>query len=778
MKIETKLTLNNIRKNKKRAIFTTISIILCTFLIFTAMLVISSIRNGIDEALTSNDNDYYFALRNLDIEDFNKIKDKEYIDKIYIQSSEDKELTEYKEQDMDIIKYSDKLNIYLKFTNINRTCRYCNDIITTLNLTYDDVIENCDINEELLNVHGIMDISIVTLYGEDVTISAGVNLSYIIDVLILLILIIFSVLFIIILYNAFLITVNERRQEYAILNSIGATKGQITKMIFKETTIVGIIGILIGGLLSILGTDIILKTMNNILVDTIYNFEISIKIQYLVLLILIVILNIYISAIIPSIEASNTSVIQGIKNNKHIKSKKKRGVIESILPVEGRIALKNLKRNKSKYRIITLLLVICMTSYIVVETYIEYEERSSNLIDYYDVDAEIQIDSNVNFNYETILDNYSKETGDNIEYIKYKSMVLDFLIEPQESILYKDNYTLEDGMILEDGNVRTSILIIGLEEKVYNNYIEKLNANYGDYILYNNSTYITENEYDNGIIHNFNKVFNENYNDLRFSIIDIIYNSINNEMRTILKYNIVCNDVFPRNIAYTNNYLEFFKEHSLNGAVTMYIDINTYNKIENKIQDYIQLNKENLTPDFKTIEDSMNFIHIKIKCENILSFSKYIDNIMEKQNVDLEIKYYTLENQENIIYVSVLEFLLKLVIGTIIIIGTASSINILNASLNERKKEFETLNIIGTTKKNINKILIYECVFVFIKALVISLIISIPIIYKIIEYMKNIIVLQETLIPYTNIVIFILALFIVSLVVTINSGKTIKKKIK
>ena len=269
-------------------------------------------------------------------------EDKDYIETIYLQNGESEELYEIKDKNVTFSNGINDINVYLKFTNINRTCRYCNDIITTLNLTYDDVIENCDINEKLLNVHGIMDISIVTLYGEDVTISAGVNLSYIIDILILLILIIFSVLFIIILYNAFLITVNERRQEYAILNSIGATKGQITTMIFKETTIVGIIGILIGGLLSILGTDIILKIINNILVDTIYNFEISIKIQYLVLLILIVILNIYISAIIPSIEASNTSVIQGIKNNKHIKSKKKRGVIESILPVEGRIALKNL----------------------------------------------------------------------------------------------------------------------------------------------------------------------------------------------------------------------------------------------------------------------------------------------------------------------------------------------------------------------------------------------------------------------------------------------------
>ncbi len=109
MKIETKLTLNNIRKNPKRTIFTSISIILCTFLIFTVMLIISSIRNGIDEALTSDGNDYYFAIKNLSIDDFNKIKDKEYIDTIYIQN----ETVNYSR------KRSDKMGI-LKVENVTK----------------------------------------------------------------------------------------------------------------------------------------------------------------------------------------------------------------------------------------------------------------------------------------------------------------------------------------------------------------------------------------------------------------------------------------------------------------------------------------------------------------------------------------------------------------------------------------------------------------------------------------------------------------------------------
>ena len=197
--------------------------------------------------------------------------------------------------------------------------------------------------------------------------------------------------------------------------------------------------------------------------------------------------------------------------------------------------------------------------------------------------------------------------------------------------------------------------------------------------------------------------------------------------------------------------------------------------IKENIQNYIDSNEINSYSIFNSDINDVNKC-VKVRCGNIISFANYMDKIIEDQNLDIHMAYYTLGNKTNIIYVNILEFLLKLVIGTIVIIGLASSINILNASLNERKYEFEMLNSIGATNRNINKMLIYECIIIFLKALIISLIISIPIIYKIIEYMKNIIVLQETLIPYTNIVIFILALFIVSLVVTITTGKSIKSK--
>ena len=416
-----------------------------------------------------------------------------------------------------------------------------------------------------------------------------------------------------------------------------------------------------------------------------------------------------------------------------------------------------------------------MTSYIVVETYIKYEEKTSDLIDTFDVDAEIRFDSKLDIDYKTILENYTKETGDNIDYIEDEVHYLPVIAEPPEAILY--------GFLpreIGDETIQYEYVnIFVLDNETYNGYLNNLGEKNADCIIYNSVAEGITAPTDNSYIYKFHQVFDENY-DLNLKIIDLFENDIyteTNEVITEFVYKVMDHESLSGKIVYTDEYLDFFKETYGSSILSIFINEDKYSSIKENIQNYIDSNEINSYSIFNSDINDVNKC-VKVRCGNIISFANYMDKIIEDQNLDIHMAYYTLGNKTNIIYVNILEFLLKLVIGTIVIIGLASSINILNASLNERKYEFEMLNSIGATNRNINKMLIYECIIIFLKALIISLIISIPIIYKIIEYMKNIIVLQETLIPYTNIVIFILALFIVSLVVTINSGKTIKKKIK
>lgn len=759
METELKLTLNNLKSNIKRTLFTIISIMLCSILIFTTTILVSSIKNGIIEISEKEKNDYHVILKDLSNKDFEKIKNKEYIEKIYIQKINDTELTEVDKNY--VMKDNEKnLNIYIRYKNVKDVCKYSNDILQTLNISTDE-IENsknkCEFNQKLLTIYGIIDVEIETENYIPKCI-ARINYSYAIELMIIIIFAAISILFIIILYNAFLITINERKKEYAVLNSIGGTEGQILKMILFEGIIMGAIGIFIGGIISIFSSNVILKLLNNILKNTGYNFRLILNIRYIILSLGIIIFNIFISSIIPSIKASTTSIIQGIRNNKQIKHRKNT-IIERILPIEGKVAIKNVKRNKNKYSIIIMLLVICMLSYITINTYIQYEKESAKLINEYDSDAKLSIDSTQNINYKKILKDYENNTGDKIEYTEYKLTGINVLVEPKQALL-TDNVTTYN-----DGKQSMHMVIVGLDDETYNNYIKKLNAQYGDYIIYNKATEILEGR----------DLVYTNYDVLKTGInFDLnLISVLNDEENEVNQYKKINNGKLNGNYIITNENIKGFKELQFKYlAPIIFTNMENYNNIQKINFDYN--NTEGYEVENWIVSD-LDEILIKVKCKNIMNFSSYIDNIVKKQNIGIDAEYYSLENQEKIIYIEIVQLILNIIVISIIIIGIISTINIINASICERKQEFIVLNIVGATEENINKILMFECIYMFLKALMITIVLSIPIIYVIIKYMQNIIIENKLLIPFGKITLFIIGLFIISLIIFMYATNFIKK---
>lgn len=759
MKTELKLTLNNLKSNIKRTLFTIISIMLCSILIFTTTILVSSIKNGIIESSEKEKNDYHVILKDLSNKDFEKIKNKEYIKKIYIQKTNDTELTEV-DKNYDMKDNEKNFNIYVKYKNARDVCKYSNDILQTLNISTDE-LENsknkCEFNQKLLTIYGIIDVEIETENYMPKCI-ARINYSYAIELMIIIIFTAISIFFIIILYNAFLITINERKKEYAVLNSIGGTEGQILKMILFEGIIMGTIGIFIGGIISIFSSNLILELLNNILKNTGYNFRFILNIRYVILSLGIIIFNIFISSIIPSIKASTTSVIQGIRNNKQIKHRKNT-IIERILPIEGRVAIKNVKRNKNKYSIIIMLLVICMLSYITINTYIQYEKESAKLINEYDSDAKLSIDSTQNINYKKILKDYENNTGDKIEYTEYKLTGINVLVEPKQALLTNNVTTYNDG------KQSMHMVIVGLDDETYNNYIKKLNAQYGDYIIYNKATEILEGR----------DLVYTNYDVLKTGInFDLnLISVLNDEENEVNQYKKINNGKLNGNYIITNENIKGFKELQFKYfAPIIFTNMENYNNIQKINSDYND--NEGYEVENWIVSD-LDEILIKVKCKNIMNFSSYIDNIVKKQNIGIDAEYYSLENQEKIIYIEIVQLILNIIVISIIIIGIISTINIINASICERKQEFIVLNIVGATEKNINKILMFECIYMFLKALMITIVLSIPIIYVIIKYMQNIIIENKLLIPFGKITLFIIGLLIISLIIFMYATNFIKK---
>ena len=780
MKIEAKLAINNMRKNKKRTLYTTISLILCTMLILTAIILVSSIRNGVSDNFETEYNDYHIVLHNLSPERFNAIKNKSYIDKIYIQKNENEPLEKVDAS----YNSQENITVYLKYDNIRNVCAYSNDILGDLELSEKETKEIsklCQFNNKILTVNGLIDVTPDINNKGLPNCKMRINYSYVIDLMIIMVILIFSAIFIMILYNAFLITINERKKEYAILNSVGGTEGQILKMVYIEAILMGIVGITIGGFLSTIISQFILNNLNNILESAGYYFRLKVEIQYIVFAIIIIAINIYLSVLIPSIKASSTSVIQGIRSNKQIKYKhnRKNSILEKILPVEGKVAIKNAKRNKSKYRVITLLLVVSITSFIAMSTYLKYEKETADIVTEYDVDAQISlmtedIFQNMNMtediSYTNILQNYEKQYNKKLEIIEYNIIHNNtFMVFPQDAVM-PWYYTLEH----TDNTKSIAITIVALDNKTYQKYIEELDGNYGDIIIYNNVAKVDNTtKKKKGI--EYVPVFREDSN-IRIALIkDNILEDGNWD------YEIIEDKILNKNYILTDTLLSGFNEikSQQNNIVTMFMNINTFNELDKYIE-----NTYGKLPSYPGEENTRNFwynniegMNIKIKCDNILEFKNYMDNVLLNNTTRISsIEYFSLENQENLIYIEIVELILKVVMVAIVSIGIISTINIMNASLIERREDFNILYRMGATKRNVKKMLIYEGIYMYVKAVIISAILAIPIIYGIINEFGNVIILNKLLIPFAEIAVFIAILFVITLIITLLSTKTIKEE--
>lgn len=344
----------------------------------------------------------------------------------------------------------------------------------------------------------------------------------------------------------------------------------------------------------------------------------------MVLAILLIAINIYLSVLIPSIKASSTSVIQGIRNNKQIKYKGKNSILEKILPIEGKVAIKNIKRNKSKYRLITLLLIISITSFIAMSTYLKYEKETADIATEYDVDAGFWATYK---DYETILKEYEKKYNKKLEIIKYHILWNeDFLVEPTDAVL--ENTFCSKNI---DNTKSVRIRIIALEDTEYSKYIKEVNGKYGDFIIYNTINISTREENENK--YEYVSAFKENSN-LKLKLVDVIVLA-----DFITDYNIIDESILNGKYILTDKIVDGFKEVKNDNIPTLFMNLETFERLDKYIN---ETSKDIFKRTFWLYNDDT--LHIKIKCDNIIEFKNYIDEVNKSREDKIWIDYYTLEN--------------------------------------------------------------------------------------------------------------------------------------
>ncbi len=640
-----------------------------------------------------------------------------------------------------------RANIYFKKIN-NKTFSKIEQIGSTLNLK-----NLSNINEPIKFENLKINLNLLELYG--VSFNYGIMAIMILFLMLFMTIIGFICFFLI--YNSVAISLNERKKTTGILISIGATKKQILKSVFYETLILSIVGLILGFIISFGLTNILIYILNNILKNLItFKIQFAIYPLFFIISILYLIATIYLSVLFPANRASETSPIEAIKENKQINYKKiKHNKLTKNLKIEHLIAYKNMSRNKSKYRVSTISIVISIILFISVSTIINIVINKVNET----LDTEIDYDVHITSFIES--SNFIKELEKNSTKLITFSNSFYRIEENLEQ--YYNNKFHDNIKKLKETIMGDQVYIYILNKKSYNDFKNQIKLKEDQPILINYSKITKQIELNNEIINEElyrGKKFEKEFNLTLCSDTLIIKNELpiieNNE----------CNYKI-NNIHFTET-IPFSLKSQLNYGTTLILNEEMASELPLSLTDQ-QLNYLELKKSILIYLKAKNYLTINEKIESIVKELGLNFNDIIYQNYSMEIHDY----KQMLLGIKIILYIIMAFFG---LIATTSIINTLTTNMKLRQREFAILRSIGLSPKGFDRIIKFEALLFSLK----SIIYSIPFVYLILILVSNILKLDykntfNFVLPLKYLLISIILVFIIVYLTIIYASKKIKE---
>ena len=176
---------------------------------------------------------------------------------------------------------------------------------------------------------------------------------------------------------------------------------------------------------------------------------------------------------------------------------------------------------------------------------------------------------------------------------------------------------------------------------------------------------------------------------------------------------------------------------------------------------------------------NINNYYIVINSDKPEIFDRYMNDIID-DNLEQNIEYmnYAYHDYEGRQVMSAIKFVGFTIIIAIALLSISAVFNTLNTNILTREKEFAMLRSIGLSKKDLNKLLIFEGIFLGLKTLIISLIVYIILLFGIKKFINflSIASLKKLVFPIKYLVIAYIILLLVILLVIMYSKHKIKNK--
>ena len=554
------------------------------------------------------------------------------------------------------------------------------------------------------------------------------------------------------IYNSFSIAISERKKQFAILNSIGATKSQIMKFVFLEGFLVSIVGIPIGLLSGTVAIDIVFKVIKTFFKTSMFG-ELDLRVVFspivLILSTLVILLTIFISALIPAINAAKISPLEAIKNSSNLKVGKIKSskLIKKIFKTEGELAYKNLRRNKGKFRITLFSLVISIVIFIsfngFVDMFIEANQINygsitndltlyeNNLLTKEEVQKtidelkkinglkDVAIDKGYNLNVHVDEKNINKDLRESLKQSRYVDMD-------------NSNYNFINSRLYIPGYF--SISNIKLSEGKFDRKTAKAE----------NGVILVRYSYQESLAKK-GKVVLSNYkvgDTLNCTITSYDSDGKESAKEVKLKILAITDEILTGNNQYPETSFGVVAYDDLIPSLGITDDESSSNLY------YVATNRE------KSTRDEVK----KVAEENNLSV---IDSIDEAQK---------LEQTMNVMKIFVYGFIV-----VISLVSVTNIINTISTNINLRKREFAVIKSIGVTPQGFKKMIYMESILYGILSLLYGIPIGIcmnVLMNKILEGMITV----QTLIPYKAILICVVAIFVITFIASYIPLKKMSKE--
>lgn len=631
---------------------------------------------------------------------------------------------------VDVNSDNGNVNLYVMFNKNKNIIKQSEELAKELNY-------NGDINYNS---------TLLALYGE----STYGNVMSSIGGMMIIMLSLVSIGCIIVIYNSFAISVMERKREFGLLSSIGATKKQIKKSVFYEALVVGVIGIILGILGAYIGIGCVILIINNLISDMLeYKLYLVTNYLFIIIPVIFMIIVIGVSAFIPSRRASKVSPIEAIRQNDDIKINKKKirtsKLVLKLFGIEGEIALKNIKRNKKKYRVTIVSLFISIVLFISFSSYMNYTLNTAS-----SVMGEVPYDYRISYfgddNNKEALDKINEivKSSDVKEYVSYSvgnlSIIGDYTYSDEYLDFYKSAYG-ENGIKALNNLKYQSIYILVLDDNSYNKYKNLIGLDKDSVILLNKFK---------GVSYGNNKRVNYDIPVINSGDINIKICNFDDDEENVdtTKY---CNKNID-NIFVTNKSFDLIEEFSYMDDFKLIVNKKLYDSISDGGADFTQ---------FNIISDNTN---------NIDKLTKELDKYNNVNYINIK---ESMKQTNNLILV--VKILMYGFISLVTLIGVTSVFNTISTSMALRKREFAVLRSIGLTRGGFNKMLFFESLFFGMKSLIFALPVSIGVTILIHYSLADMVSISTIIIPWKAIIISIVSVFIIVLLTMMYSSSKIKK---